>query len=268
MGPSIISKYLRTKETKQKRTQRKVRFKMGCFTFVKVVMVVFNLLICLAGMCLAAAGIWVTVDGDSFMKILPPFTDDFHSHVNVGIFSITIGAVMTLLGLLGCCGAQKESKCLLIMFFSIILVICIAETAAAIVALVYSSYTEIILKAWATPGLKEQYGKDKILTDLWNSTMTTLQCCGFSNYTDFSGSYYYEQNGLYPPTCCAGSELFPCDEDNADFSNVVGCFKQIVQIIQSKISIVGGIAAGVTAVEVAAMGVSMYLYCYLDKKAT
>lgn len=69
----------------------------------------------LAGMCLVAAGIWVTVDGDSFMKVLPPFTDDFESHVNVGIFSITIGAVMTLLGLLGCCGAQKESKCLLIM---------------------------------------------------------------------------------------------------------------------------------------------------------
>ncbi|XP_016095749.1 tetraspanin-1-like [Sinocyclocheilus grahami] len=242
---------------------------MGCFTFVKVVMVVFNLLICLAGMCLAAAGIWVTVDGDSFMKVLPPFTDDFQTHVNVGIFSITIGAVMTLLGLLGCCGAQKESKCLLIMFFSIILVICIAETAAAIVALVYSSYTEIILKTWATPGLKEQYGKDKILTDLWNSTMTTLQCCGFSNYTDFSESYYYEQNGaLYPPTCCAGLQLFPCDDDNAGFSNVVGCYKQIVKIIQRNVNIVGGIAAGVTAIEVAAMGVSMYLYCYLDKKAT
>uniref|UniRef100_A0A673IS69 Tetraspanin 1 n=1 Tax=Sinocyclocheilus rhinocerous TaxID=307959 RepID=A0A673IS69_9TELE len=162
-------------------------------------------------MCLAAAGIWVTVDGDSFMKVLPPFTDDFQSHVNVGIFSITIGAVMTLLGLLGCCGAQKESKCLLIMFFSIILIICIAETAATIVALVYSSYTEIILRAWATPGLKEQYGKDKILTDLWNSTMTTLQCCGFSNYTDFSESYYYKQNGtLYPPTCCAGPDRSWC----------------------------------------------------------
>uniref|UniRef100_A0A672NDB4 Tetraspanin n=2 Tax=Sinocyclocheilus grahami TaxID=75366 RepID=A0A672NDB4_SINGR len=173
-------------------------------------------------MCLVGAGIWVTVDGDSFMKVLPPFTDDFQSHVNVGIFSITIGAVMTLLGLLGCCGAQKESKCLLIMFFSIILIICIAETAATIVALVYSSYVKIILRAGATPGLKEQYGKDKILTDLWNSTMTTLQCCGFSNYTDFSESYYYKQNGaLYPPSCCAGPELFLCDDDNADFSGVV-----------------------------------------------
>ncbi|XP_077056070.1 tetraspanin-1 isoform X1 [Siphateles boraxobius] len=222
---------------------------MGCFTFVKVVMVVFNLLICLAGMCLTTAGIWATVNIDFFMEVLPPFTDEYLSHVNVAIFSITIGAVMTLLGMLGCCGAQKESKCLLIMFFSIILIICIAEAAAAIVSLVYSSYTEIILIAWATPGLKEQYGKDQILTDSWNSTMTTLQCCGFSNYTDFSESYYYKQNGaLYPPTCC-------------------GCFKQIVKVTQRKVDIVGGIAAGVTAIELAAMGVSMYLYFYLDKKA-
>ncbi|KTF97725.1 hypothetical protein cypCar_00026740, partial [Cyprinus carpio] len=96
-----------------------------------------------------------------------------------------------------------------------------------------------------------------------------LQCCGFSNYTDFSESLYYKRNGaLYPPTCCAGLELFPCDDDNAGFSNVVGCYKQIVKIIQRNVTIVGGIAAGVTAIEVAAMGVSMYLYCYLDKKAT
>lgn len=130
-------------------------------------------------MCLAAVGIWATVNEDSFIRILPPFTDQFMSHVNVGIFSITIGAVMTLLGLLGCCGAQKESKCLLIMvnlnhikclmnimflpsslfvcslsfslynqFFSIILIICIAEAAAAIVALVYSTYVSLALNHW------------------------------------------------------------------------------------------------------------------------
>lgn len=128
---------------------------------------------------MAAVGIWQTVKADSFIKILPPFTDEFRSHVNVGVFCITIGAVMTLLGMLGCCGAQKESKCLLIMvnlthikcltdimilrssfffffmcslsfslynqFFSIVLIICIAEAAAAIVALVYSSYVSLAL---------------------------------------------------------------------------------------------------------------------------
>ncbi|KTF76228.1 hypothetical protein cypCar_00037296 [Cyprinus carpio] len=142
-GALGLSTWSNAAHLSQQCTLDKTRLKMGCFTFVKVVMVVFNLLICLAGMCLAAAGIWVTVDGDSFMKVLPPFTDDFQRYVSVGIFSITTGAVMTLLGLLGCCGAQKESKCLLIMFFSIILIICIAETAAAIVALVYSSYVSL-----------------------------------------------------------------------------------------------------------------------------
>ncbi|XP_056315054.1 tetraspanin-1 [Danio aesculapii] len=242
---------------------------MGCFTFVKAVMVMFNLLICLAGICVATVGIWVTVYENSFMSILPPFNDKIWSHVNVGIFCISIGAVMTWLGMIGCCGAQKESKCLLIMFFSIVLIICIAEVAAAVVTLVYSSYAEIFLRMWAIPGLKEQYGKNQIFTNLWNSTMTTLQCCGFNNYTDFSGSYYYKQNGeLYPPACCLGLELFPCDEDNADYSRVMGCFKRIVKHTKMNVNILGGIAAGVTAIELAAMGVAMYLYCYLDKKET
>lgn len=64
---------------------------------------------------MATTGIWVNMNADSFMEVLAPFTDQYLSHVNVGIFSITIGTVMTLLGMLGCCGAQKESKCLLIM---------------------------------------------------------------------------------------------------------------------------------------------------------
>ncbi|XP_051567521.1 tetraspanin-1-like isoform X1 [Myxocyprinus asiaticus] len=262
---------------------------MGCYTFVKVMMVVFNLLIFLGGLCLTVTGIWETVDGGSFIQILIPFSSYYLHHPNVAIFCIVIGLVMILLGMLGCCGAQKESKCLLITFFSIILVICIGEVGAAVVGLVYTSQvgessvycrcngiisgavvvTESILRAWAVPGLQEQYGKDQVFTDLWNSTMATLQCCGFTNYTDFSDSYYLEQNGaLFPPMCCLDTEIFPCDEDFALFSDVVGCFKQIVTVVQRNANIVGGMAAGVTAIELAAMGVSIYLYCYLDNNAT
>lgn len=60
-------------------------------------------------------GIWVTVDGSSFLKILGPFSDQSMQFVNVGFFCIAIGIVLVLLGLLGCCGATKESKCLLLL---------------------------------------------------------------------------------------------------------------------------------------------------------
>lgn len=44
---------------------------------------------------------------------------------------------------------------------------------------------------------------------------------------------------------------------------VQGCFRQILQKIRTNAVTVGGVAVGVAALELAAMVVSMYLYCNL-----
>lgn len=67
------------------------------------------------GASLVAIGTWVFIDGSSFIKFLVPFMTNYTKHANVPVFFICLGSVMVLLGILGCCGAQKESKCLLIM---------------------------------------------------------------------------------------------------------------------------------------------------------
>ncbi|XP_044540503.1 tetraspanin-1, partial [Gracilinanus agilis] len=112
---------------------------MSCFTFLKVIMIIFNFLIFLCGAALLGVGIWVSVDGPSFLKIFGPVSASAMQFVNVGYFLIAAGCALLVLGFLGCYGAQKESKCLLLMFFSILLIIFIAEIAAAVVALVYTS---------------------------------------------------------------------------------------------------------------------------------
>lgn len=69
----------------------------------------------LAGGALLGVGIWVSVDGTSFVRVIGPVSSQAMQFVNIGYFCIAIGAVLVLLGFLGCCGAQKESKCLLIL---------------------------------------------------------------------------------------------------------------------------------------------------------
>ncbi|KAL7832674.1 hypothetical protein SRHO_G00296920 [Serrasalmus rhombeus] len=220
------------------------------------------------GLALTAVGIWLNVAGDSRLQFLGIFDLNILHGVNFGYFFIAIGGVMALLGFLGCCGAKKESKCLLIMFFSIILVIFISELATAAITVAYSSLLENVLNAWSTPVLKEQYGKDKVVTDMWNVTMTKLHCCGYNNYTDFNNSYYYEENGdIYPPNCCEDPEIL-CDAENARQSDIKGCYDLINLTIKKKFYIVGGVAAGVCGVELAAMAVCMCLFCYLDKQGT
>ncbi|TNN74686.1 Tetraspanin-1 [Liparis tanakae] len=220
----------------------------------------------LGGLTLLALGIWVSVDGDSFLYQLAPFSGQDFKFINVGFFCIAVGAVMSLLGLLGCCGALGESKCLLLTFFSILLIIFISEVAAVVVALAYSSFAEGILKAWAAPALQRHYGSDHVFTKLWNATMTELECCGFTNYTDFVGSEFEQGNGgRLPPSCCWTNST-PCRPYEAERSTVQGCFKHILETIKEHAIIVGGVAGGIGALEIAAMIVSMYLYCHLDTR--
>ncbi|NWS74868.1 TSN1 protein, partial [Crotophaga sulcirostris] len=243
--------------------------KMGCFTFIKVMMILFNLAIFLGGGTLLGVGIWVTVDGQSFLDIFGALSSSVLQVVNVSYFLIVIGAILLVIGFLGCCGAQKESKCLLMMFFSVVLIIFIAEIAAAVVALVYTGLAETLLTAAVTPLLKEKYGTDNSLTHIWNVTMKEVHCCGLNNYTDFTDSPWNKEYGAYPEPCCKdqvrGSILtLACPHLRG--SLLQGCFDQILEEIRTNAGVVGGVAAGIAALEIAAMAVSMYLYCHLDQK--
>lgn len=239
---------------------------MQCFTFIKTMMIIFNMLIFLCGAVLLAVGIWVSVDGASFLKIFGPESSSAMQFVNVGYFLIAAGAVLFALGFLGCYGAQSESKCALMMFFFILLVIFIAEVAAAVVALVYTSTAEHFLQLMIMRTIKEDYGSQKDLTEVWNTTMSKLKCCGFNNYTDFEGSPFFNKNHEFPKFCCSNNNdtsTEPCSKEAAEKQHVQGCYEQLLASIRTNAVTVGGVAAGIGGLELAAMIVSMYLYCNL-----
>ncbi|XP_004442090.1 PREDICTED: tetraspanin-1 [Ceratotherium simum simum] len=238
---------------------------MQCFSFIKTMTILFNLLIFLCGAALLAVGIWVSVDGPSFLKIFGPLSSSAMQFVNVGYFLIAAGAVLFALGFLGCYGAKTENKCALMTFFFILLLIFIAEVAAAVVALVYTTMAEELLKSVIVPTIRKEYGSQTDFTQVWNATMEGLKCCGFNNYTDFEGSPYFTKNKAFPEYCCSGNvnrtTTEPCTREKAEEKLVKGCFDQLLHSIRRNAVTVGGVAAGIGGLELAAMIVSMYLYC-------
>ncbi|KAF7711837.1 hypothetical protein HF521_000848 [Silurus meridionalis] len=242
---------------------------MGFFEFAKVLMVVYNLLILVGGGGLIAVGFWLRLTGDVLgSNALGVFSINAINTIKVDIYFIVVGIIMVLLGFLGCCGAKKESKCLLIMFFSIIVIIFISELTLGMFALAYSTHIKTFLSSWGKPVLQDQYGRDFHFTSLWNMTMTKLDCCGFNNYTDFIGSYYLKHYGeIYHPSCCENT-TFICNLENAQNSMIPGCFAWILRSLDERLYILGAVAAGVGGIETGAMFVSLYLFCYLDKDAS
>ncbi|XP_077380830.1 tetraspanin 34a isoform X2 [Festucalex cinctus] len=195
---------------------------------------------------------------------------------NVGYLLIGVGAVLLVIGFLGCCGAVKESRCMLLTFFSIVLIIFLIEVAGAIMLLVFKDLAETVfdsLEDEVKKSLVTEYGRDESLTSLWNSTMEGFMCCGYKNYTDFNGSPFNVQNGgVYPSQCCNGTSIGEtCTQSAAHLASelkmVDGCFDKLLQFIEENSTIIAGVALGIAALEIAAMVVSMVLYKDIGNKA-
>ncbi|KAM8843892.1 tetraspanin 35 [Spinachia spinachia] len=245
---------------------------MGCFGFLKVMMFVFNGIIFLAGGAILGVGIWVKVDSGSIIGFLGKIDnapDELTQVLNVGYLLIAIGALLLVIGFLGCCGAVRESTCMLLLFFIIVLVVFIAEVAGAVVILVFRPWADELLTKFGTAAvksIKKDYGENADVTGLWNTTMSNLHCCGFYNSSDFTDSPYYKQHGnQYPPQCCLATASV-CNQSADGVAMIPGCFPKIKKLIEDNTVVIVGVALGIAALEICAMAVSMILYCRIQSR--
>ncbi|MBN3299598.1 TSN1 protein, partial [Amia calva] len=154
------------------------------------------------------------------------------------------------MGFLGCCGAIRESQCMLLLFFIIVLIVFIAEVAGAVVVLAFSSVARDLIQKLgdeAVKNIKQDYGKNSEVTTLWNETMTKLKCCGFYNYTDFTDSQFVNTTQRYPTPCCKNST---CTYNNATVSDVSGCLNSLVTFIKDNSVVLGAVGLGIAVLEV------------------
>ncbi|KAG7315978.1 hypothetical protein KOW79_020844 [Hemibagrus wyckioides] len=237
---------------------------MSCKGILKILMVLFNIAIFFAGAASVVIGVLVVINKKNVfgtldnIKDLPPQL----SHLaNAGYLLVAVGAVITFMGFLGCCGACCENKCMLMTFFIIIFIVFVVEVIAAVLILFYEPKAEELLneiRKKVAENIQKNYGDNDIITNTWNETMALLKCCGYNNYTDFTGSPYVNHTSQYPQFCCStGSGK--CDLGKAESQKVNGCFDVVVERVKNNSALLGGIAVCVAAIEVGSMIVSFIL---------
>lgn len=70
-----------------------------------------------AGAAILGVGVWVKVDSASLLGIVEHVEDEapgLSQLANVGYLLIAVGGVLLVIGFLGCCGAIRESRCMLL----------------------------------------------------------------------------------------------------------------------------------------------------------
>ncbi|XP_078239792.1 tetraspanin-4 isoform X4 [Pogona vitticeps] len=108
----------------------------NCLQCIKYLMFVFNLLFWLGGCGILGVGIWLAVTQGNFATL----SSSFPSLSAANLLIIT-GTFVMIIGFVGCIGAIKENKCLLLSFFIMLLIVFVLELTVVILFFVYTDKT-------------------------------------------------------------------------------------------------------------------------------
>ncbi|XP_025257426.1 tetraspanin-8 isoform X3 [Theropithecus gelada] len=147
--------------------------------------ILFFVLFCflqLCGILILALSIWVRVGSDS-QGILNSTDVGSSSHVAADIL-IAVGAIIMIMGFLGCCGAIKESRCMLLLFFIGLLLILLLQVAAGILGAVLKSESDRIINETLhdnTELLSTTGESAKQFQQAMAELQKEFKCCGLIN---------------------------------------------------------------------------------------
>ncbi|XP_069048137.1 CD9 antigen isoform X1 [Lepisosteus oculatus] len=209
---------------------------------IKYLLFVFNFIFWLAGTAVLAIGLWLRFDSRTkgiFEVDSNPSTFFTGVYILIGA-----GALMMIVGFLGCCGAIQESPCMLGLFFFFLLVIFAVEIAAGIWGL--SNKDKVVTDI--EDFYKETYNnylktKQEALKETLRAFHFGLDCCGMG--------------GTFEPIV---KDTCPTKEGLAVLS-LKPCPQAIHEVFESKLHIIAGVGIGIAIVMIFGMIFSMVLCC-------
>ncbi|KAI8494309.1 cell surface receptor signaling pathway [Branchiostoma belcheri] len=208
----------------------------GCgLQCIKYLLFAFNLIFWLAGAGLVGVGIYVMVAyGVSNVFQLLNLSELLVR--GGGIALIVVGVITMIVGFLGCCGAIKENRCMLGAFFTLLLILLIAEIGVAIYAFVQrGQFFSLIGSAVDTVSTVNYNNADQAVQRLVDFTQTYLKCCGMNdtdNYNPKPDSCDCAAGMAASSICTGGTYNQPCKTS-------------IIHFLMSQALVVGGVGIGI-----------------------
>jgi CD63 antigen len=236
----------------------------GGMKCIKYILFLFNLLFVIFGVVLIVAGTVTKTGYNKYIQFLN--SDGLSAPPNLFIVA---GSVMLLIAFLGCCGAVRENHCMIMTYSVLVGLLLIMELGAGIAAFALEDDVEQMVSSEMTKSMKEYHHNKTEVIKAWNIAQTSLECCGITNYTDWSTAY--DPNyPLIPESCCKGGASDNCTQaitdknlDDATFAETIiyvhGCLPKVVADIA--ITRIGQIGIALAIVEL----VGVVFACFMAR---
>ncbi|XP_039919071.1 tetraspanin-8 [Hirundo rustica] len=233
----------------------------GVSRCMKYSMFIFNFFFWVCGCIILGFSIWIRVSSTQ---------QGVESSVFAGVnLLIAVGAIIMILGFLGCCGAVKESRCMLMLFFIALLLILILQITGGILGAVFKPQVEeafTLTLNTSVNALKSTTGEYKEYQEEFQKLEKKDKCCGLLN-----GPEDWGENFNKPSSNICQCELEKpssdlCMKYQGRYIYKKPCGEVIIQQIKDNLVIIMGIAFGLAVVEILGLVFSMSLYCQIGRK--
>uniref|UniRef100_A0A9L0T9W8 Tetraspanin-9 n=2 Tax=Equus TaxID=9789 RepID=A0A9L0T9W8_HORSE len=236
---------------------KKCNMARGCLCCLKYMMFLFNLIFWLCGCGLLGVGIWLSVSQGNFATFSPSFPS-----LSAANLVIAIGTIIMVTGFLGCLGAIKENKCLLLSFFVVLLIILLAELILLILFFVYMDKVSENAKKDLKEGLLLYNTENNVgLKNAWNIIQAEMRCCGVTDYTDW---YPVLGENTVPDRCCMENSQ-GCGRNSTTPLWKTGCYDKVKIWFDDNKHVLGTVGMCILVMQILGMAFSMTLCQHIHR---
>eukprot|EP00099_Drosophila_melanogaster_P014824 NP_523612.3 tetraspanin 39D [Drosophila melanogaster] len=222
----------------------------GGLTCVKYLTFFCNLLFALTGLLIFLVGGMVQLNYAHYSN----FVSD---HVwTAPIILMIVGAAVAVICFLGCCGALKESSCMILSFALLAVVIFLFEIGLGLAGYVKHTGLHQIMESQFNSTM-QHYKERADYRDAWTLLQTELDCCGINGPNDWETVY---RNSTLPAACCSVINLSEAKECTNTHATQHGCLQKLLEILDSKTLILASVVLGVAGIQMLTILFACCLY--------
>lgn len=214
----------------------------SCYTCIRYLMFAFNFLFWLLGCGILGVGIWVRVD-ENFSRYVNN-SEHFNMLYTTAYIFIVVGVLIMVVGFLGCCGAMRESQCMLGIFFALLFIIFAILLGAGIFAVVAKDMVKEVVNKALNEGVEHYFDEGSSQREFMNMVQNDFECCGATK-------------GILDYPADKVSTVEPCRRF------ITPCNDKLFKFVKDNLLIIAGVAIGVAVILILGMIFSLILCCAL-----
>jgi len=240
-----------------------------------------NILILICSCAFLGAGLWLRLayQGE-YVTLLPD-----HAALSADSLLLTAGVMGFVITFFGCCGSWFQSRCLLICYFTLLVLLFLTEFLLGSLAFVFRGGIGRTLANELKYGIEKYYNSSDLggritpsVASIWDSLQKNVHCCGVNSYEDWYDISSWPQERWVPDSCCrtiynesfslvegSGYEIpasINCSKShNPSLWWSHGCLDAIQMWLLHRLHVVGAVGLIIAFIQLFGLLTSMLLFC-------